>query len=88
MCVCVCVAAVKLYSASRYRFISRIPFHKIALKPWVRIHWMGEPSAVCSGADLALVGGHLGKHGLGHLGSLHLLLDVLVDPRGDVHKGL
>lgn len=37
---------------------------------------------------LALVGGHLSEQSLGHLGSLHLLLNLVVDARRDVDQRL
>lgn len=37
---------------------------------------------------MALVGCHLGKQSLRHLGSLHLLLDLIINGRGDVDQWL
>lgn len=37
---------------------------------------------------LALVGGHLCEQSLGHLGSLHLLLNFIIDPRRNVNQRL
>lgn len=37
---------------------------------------------------LALVGSHLREQSLGHLGSLHLLLNLVIDARRDVDQRL